>query len=76
MSPMVITKGTTAQKPHSNLSDKIPAMIDNDSSKSIIARDMEVFEFLTRLEMNEDIRYFSYKMRKGQFLSQAIKDKR
>ena len=48
---------------------KIQAMTDNDPSKTIryIARDMRVSEFLIRLVVHEDIHYFSYKMRKGQF---------
>ena len=32
--------------------------------------------FLIRQVVHEDIWYFSYKIRKGQFLSQAMKDKR
>ena len=53
-------------------------MTDNDLSKSImsIARDIGVSEFLIKLEVHEDIRYFSYKIRKGQFLSQTMKDKK
>ena len=47
-------------------------MINNDPSKSIrsIARDMETSEFLIKQL------YFSFEMRKGQFLSQSMKDKR
>ncbi|CAI9715722.1 Hypothetical predicted protein [Octopus vulgaris] len=50
-------------------------MIDTDPSKSIrsITRDMRVSVFLNRQVVHEDIRYSSYKMKKGQFLSQAIK---
>ena len=53
-------------------------MIDNDPSKSIrfIVRDMEVSEFLIRQVVYEYIQYFLYRMRKGQFLSQSIKEKR
>lgn len=80
-------EGAAARKTHSARSDKkrtpefvgeIQAMIDNDPSKSMrsIARDTGVSEFLIRQTVHEDIRYFSYKMRKGQFLSQAMKDKR
>ena len=45
-------------------------MIDNNPSKSIrsIVRDMGVSEFFISQVMHEDILYFSYKMRKGQFL--------
>ena len=53
-------------------------MIENNPSKTIRfkARDMEVSEFLIHQVGHEDIQYFSYKMRKGQFLLQAMKDKR
>ena len=49
-------------------------MIDNNPSKSITY--IGESEFLIRQVVHEDIHYFSYKMRKGQFLSQAVKDKR
>ena len=57
---------------------EIQAKIDNNPSGSIksIARDMRVPEFITRQVMHVDIWYFSYKMRKEQFLSQAMTDKR
>ena len=53
-------------------------MIDNDSSKSIrsIARNIGASEFLIRWVVHEDIQYFSYKMRKDNCLSQAMKNKR
>ena len=40
-----------------------------------VAKDIRVSEFLIRQVVHEDIHYFWYKMRKGQFLSQAMKDK-
>ena len=48
---------------------KIKAMNKNDPSKSIrsIAMNMGVSEFLIRQVVQEDIQYFSYKMRNGQF---------
>ena len=54
---------------------EIEAMIDNDPSKLIrsMSKDMEVCEFLQA--EHEDILYFLYKMRKGQFLSQVMKDR-
>ena len=54
------------------------AMNDNKFSKSIksIAKDMEVSEFLIGQIMYKDIRYFSYKKKKGQFWSQVIYNKR
>ena len=78
---------TAARKSHSDHSDlngtlkfvcEIQTMVDNDSSKSIrsITKDMEVLEFLIRQVVHEDIQYFLYKMRKGQFLSKDMKDKR
>ena len=80
-------EGTAARKPHSDRSDKkrtpefvaaIQAIIDKNPSQSIrsIARNMGVSEFLIRQVVHENIRYFSYKMRRDQFLSQAMKDKR
>lgn len=77
----------TALKTHSDCSDtkrtpehidEIQARIDNDPFKSIrsIARDIGVSEFLIRRVVLEDIWYSSYEMRKGQFFSQGIKDKR
>ena len=54
--------------------DEIQIMTDNDSSKSIrfVSRDTGVSEFIIRQVVHEDIWYFSYKMRKGQFSSYAI----
>ena len=47
----------------------------NKSIRSI-AKNMGVYEFLIGPVVHEDIHYFSNKMRKGQFLSQAMKNKR
>ena len=57
---------------------EIQAIIDNDLNKSTrsIAIDIGISEFLIRQVVYEGIRYFSFKMRKGQFLSEAMKDKR
>ena len=43
-------------------------MIGNDLSKSMraIARETGVFEFVIRQTVHEEIRHFSYKMRRGQ----------
>ena len=69
-----------AQKPHFDKRTpkfvvEIQAMIDYNPSKAIrsIVRDIVVSECF---EVHEDIQHFSNKMRKGQFLSQAMKDKR
>ena len=80
-------KSTVAWKLHSDSSVmkriaeflvEIYAMIDNDPNKSIrfIASDVAVSNFLIRQVVHEDIQYFLYKIRKGQFLSQAMMDKR
>ena len=51
-------------------------MMDNALSNSIksIARDVGVSVFLTIHVRHEDILYFSYKNRKGNFLSHVLKD--
>ena len=51
-------------------------MIDKDPNKSTrsIIRDIEVSGSLIRKLVHEDIQYFSYKMTKGQFSSQAMND--
>ena len=80
-------EGTAVRKPYFDRSDKkrtqelfgeIQAMIDNDRNKSIrfIGRDMGVSAFLIKQVMHKDIQYFSYEMRKGRFLSQAMKASR
>ncbi len=57
---------------------EIQAMIiENDSTKSTgpLPRTCEYLSFFIRLVVHGDIQNFSYKMKKGQFLSQAMKDK-
>ena len=56
----------------------INAVIDDGPSKLIksVTRDMGASEFLIKQIVHEDVQYSSYKMRNGQFLSRAIKDKR
>ena len=51
---------------------------NNDHSKSIrsVPRDIRVSEFLIWHEMHDDFRYFSNKIKKDYFLSQAMKVKR
>ena len=51
-------------------------MINNNASKSIrsLVGDVGVSEFIIRQLMSKDIWYFSYKIKKGQFLSHALKD--
>ena len=79
---------TAIEKPHSDHSHQkrtpkfvaeIHITIDNDPSKSIgtLARNMGVSAgFFTSDLVHEDIQYFSYTMRRVQFLSQVMKDKR
>ena len=78
-------EGTALQKPHSDHSyekktlefvAEIQAIINNNLSKSVsfIVRNMDVFEFLIRQVVHKDVRYFSYKIRNGHFLSPAMKD--
>ena len=52
------------------------AAIENDISKSVKSKtkDMRVPEYPIRIVVHEDIRYFLYKIRKGQFSSQAMKN--
>ena len=80
-------EGTAVWNLHSDRSDKkiilefvgeIQAKIDSYPCKSIrsIASDIGVSEFLIRQVVYKDILYFSYKMRKGNFLLQATRDKR
>lgn len=61
-----------------DFAEEIQKVIDEDPSKSMraIAREKGVDESVVRQVVHEDIRYFSYKMRKGQFLSQKMQEKR
>ena len=53
-------------------------MTDNDPSELIrlTAMDMGLAEFLIMQVVQEDIRYCSYKLRRGEFFSQVMKNKR
>ena len=66
------------RKKNTEFVGKIQITIDNNSSKSIrsISRVMGLSKFLIKQVVHEDICFFSNKMRKGQFLLQAIKEKR
>ncbi|XP_052826517.1 uncharacterized protein LOC128248714 [Octopus bimaculoides] len=73
---------TAERKTHDRQSDAIrtPAeiqeIINNDLSKSMHAIALGgVNKKLIRLVVHEDICYFSYKMRKEQFLSKAMQEK-
>ena len=86
MNTIVITKVQLLRSLNDHSDEKITpkfigwiqAMIDNNPSKSIrpIARNMKESELLIRQVVHEDIRYFSYKIRKSQFLSQATYHKK
>ena len=55
---------------------EIHAMVDNDPNERINSITVGVSEFLIWQVVHEDIWHFSYKARKGQFLSQIMMDKR
>ena len=75
------------RKKHEARSDRIRAshfvqqvqgIIDEDPSKSIraISKDLQVSECAIRRIAHEDIRYKSYVMRKGQFMSAQTREQR
>jgi hypothetical protein len=57
---------------------KLLALVDQDPGRSMrsLARELEISEFVVRKKMMQDIRYKSYALRRGQFLSQATKNRR
>ncbi|XP_011068611.1 PREDICTED: uncharacterized protein LOC105154645 isoform X1 [Acromyrmex echinatior] len=57
---------------------QVQGIIDEDPSKSIraISRDLQVSECTIRRIVHEDIRYKSYVMRKGQFMSARTREQR
>jgi len=57
---------------------QVQGIIDKDPSKSIraISRDLQVSECTIRRIVHEDIRYKSYVMRKGQFMSAQTREQR
>ena len=78
---------TVAREPHFDRSDEkrtpefvvdIKAMIDNDLSElsDLYLWAWENLNFLIKQVVLEEIRYFSFKMRNGQFSSKAMKDTR
>ncbi|KAG0728693.1 hypothetical protein GWK47_031947 [Chionoecetes opilio] len=78
-------EGVAERKHHSRRSDtirnaelvtKLQTMIDEDPSQSMrsIARELHVSEGTVRKCVQEDIRYKSYKMRKGQLLSAKMQE--
>ena len=76
-------KGMAAWKPYSNGSDKNLLVRSRPWLRTISTSQAgsklwiwECPSFFIRQVVHEDIHYFSYKMRKGKFLSQAMKDKR
>jgi len=57
---------------------KVQGIIDEDPSKSIraISKDLQVSECTIRRIIHEDIRYKSYAMRRGQFMSAQTREQR
>ena len=57
---------------------QVQEMVNNDPSKSMraMARDLDVSEHCIRSCLMEDIRYKSYRMRKGQLLTDKMKENR
>ena len=66
--------GYSDKKRNPEFVGKILAIIDK--SARFIALNTRVSEFFIRQVVHENIQYFSNKMRKDQFLSQTIKDKK
>ncbi|QQP52144.1 Transposable element tcb2 transposase [Caligus rogercresseyi] len=58
--------------------DNIQQIIDKDPGRSMrgIARELSVSDFLVRKIVKQDIRYKSYSLRRGQFMSAATKERR
>ena len=58
--------------------DRVQELINEDPGRSMrkIAEDLEVSEFLIRHIVKEDIRYKSYSLRRGQFMTEATKKTR
>ena len=80
-------EATAERKSHDRRSDavrtpefveEVQELINNDPGKSMraIAREKGIDEKVVRQVVHEDIRYFSYRMRKGQFLSKRMQEKR
>jgi hypothetical protein len=57
---------------------KLQALVDQDQGRSMrsLARELETSQFGVRKKMMQVIRYKSYALRRGQFLSQATKERR
>ena len=57
---------------------QVQDIIDEEPSKSIraISRDLQVYECTIRRIVHEDIRYKSYVMRRGQFMSAQTREQR
>ncbi len=57
---------------------RLQELIDQDPSGSMrsLAKELNISEFVVRKKMAQDIRYKSYALRRGQFMSQAMKERR
>ncbi len=57
---------------------RLQELVDQDPSRSMrsLARELNISEFVVRKKMAQNIRYKSYALRRGQFMSQATKERR
>jgi hypothetical protein len=57
---------------------RLQELVNQDTSRSMrsLARELNISEFIVRKKMAQDIRYKSYALRRGQFMSQATKERR
>ncbi len=57
---------------------RLQELVDQDPSRSMrsLARKLNISEFIVRKKMAQDIRYKSYALKRGQFMSQATKERR
>jgi hypothetical protein len=55
---------------------RLQELVDQDPSRSMrsLARELNISEFVVRKKMAQDIRYKSYALRRGQFMSQVTKE--
>jgi hypothetical protein len=61
-----------------DLVERVQELINEDPGRSMrkLAEDLEVSEYLIRKIVKEDIRYKSYSLRRGQFMTEATKKTR
>lgn len=83
VSPEEVSSARSAHKRRSDRLDsefvgKVQAIIDADPGRSMrsISRELNISEWSVRRIVDEDIRYHSYALRRGQFISVATKQRR